>query len=444
MGAEQNIIVAFEFGSSAVCGIAGYKKSDGTLKILDIEIEKTAEGVRRGVIYNIDVTTTAITNIVSRMNQKLDMRVKRAYVGLGGQSLHTVGNTITRNLETTVKITTELMDNLNDNNLATEYADSKIYDVIPQEFLVGHHSVTNAVGIQTDKIEAHYVNVVARDILDENIKQCMQKAGLEIVDTFISPIALADSLLTDNEKRSGCALIDFGAGTTTVSLYANNILRHMTVLPLGGNNITADIVNSKQVYTEEAEALKRKYGVAYIAAETDKPQQIPISNNRTVDENDLQNIIGARQEEIIVNMWEQIKDSSEKLVGGIVTTGGAAQIRDMTEAIKHFTGFDRVKAAKSLIISADVSPGTDTPQDTNIDTLIALLMHGTENCASENPPVTTSSTEDEPEEKPISNVETPEVPEEEQPKKPTFAKQIRKAGLWLRNMLNEQSEEEED
>lgn len=383
MGAEKEIIVALEFGTSAIRGIAGKRKPDGTIQILDIEQERCTDAIQRGVIYNIDKTTQAINTIMKRLNERLNVRVRRAYVGVGGQSLHTAGNFISRGLETKVKITPELIDNLMDNNRTTQYTDSKILDVVPQEYVVGNRTITDPIGIQTDQLEARFLNVVAKNILIENIQKCMHLAGIEIADLSISPLALADVLLSDSEKRSGCAMVDFGAGTTTVAVYSGNLLRHLVVIPLGGGNITADIATANQMEHEEAETLKRKYGIAYVAAESDNPQMLSISNDRTLSENDLQNIIGARQEEIIANVWNQIEQMKGKLLSGIIITGGAAQLKDMPEAIKHFTQFDKVKVAKSLITSADVGTGVTTPQGNSIDTLIALLMHGDTNCVSE-------------------------------------------------------------
>lgn len=383
MGAEKEIIVALEFGTSAIQGIAGRRKADGTVQILGIEQEHIIDAIQHGVIYNIDKTTQAIHNIIDRLNERLNIHIGRAYVGVGGQSLHTAGNVISRELETTVKVTPELIDNLKDNNRATLYPNSQILDVVPQEYIIGNRSITDPIGIQTDHIEAHFQNVVAKNILLENIHKCMKLAGIEIVDIFIAPLALADVMLTDNEKRSGCALVDFGAGTTTVTIYRGNLLRHLAVIPLGGQNINSDIIAVQQLDTDEAETLKRKYGVAYVSAESDKPQQLAISNDRTLSENDLLNIIGARQEEIILNAWNQIKQMSDKLLAGIIITGGAAQIKDMPEAIKHFTEFPKVKSAKSLITTADVNPEVITPQGNSIDTLIALLMHGNTDCQIE-------------------------------------------------------------
>lgn len=381
MGAEKEIIVALEFGTSSIRGIAGKKKPDGTIQILDIEQERTTDAIQRGVIYNIDKTTQAITNIVTRLGENLNIHIRRAYVGIGGQSLHSDGNFISRGLEMKVKITPELVDNLMDNNRATQYTDAQILDVVPQEYVVGNRTIADPVGIQSDQIEARFLNIVAKNTLVENIQKCMRMAGIEIADMFIAPMTLAEVLLSDSEKRSGCAMVDFGAGTTTVAVYNGNLLRHLVVIPLGGNNITNDIATAHQMEFEEAEGLKRKYGIAYVAAESDTPQQLSISNERTLSENELQNIIGARQEEIIANVWHQIENVSNTLLSGIIITGAAAQLRDMPEAIKHFTKFQRVKVAKSLITTVDVGAGVTAPQGNSCDTLIALLMHGDTNCA---------------------------------------------------------------
>ena len=425
MGADKEIIVVLEFGTSAIRGIAGRRKADGTVQILGFEQECITDAIQRGIIYNIDKTTQAISNIADRLNKRLNVCIRQAYVGIGGQSLHSVENIISRELEAKVKITQELIDNLKDNNRTTQYPDSRILDVIPQEYTIGNRSITDPIGVQTDQIEARFLNVIARNALWDNIHKCMKQANIDIVDILIAPLELADAMLTDSEKRSGCALVDFGAGTTTVTIYHGNLLRHLAVIPLGGQNINNDIISIHQLEPDEAETLKRKYGVAYVSTESDKPQQLAISNDRKLSENELLNIIGARQEEIILNVWNQIKLMSDKLLAGIILTGGAAQLKDMSSAVIHFTEFQKVKSAKSLVTVAEVSAGVTTPQGNSIDTLIAMLMHGDTNCteeaddaseATENTTPTKpedTKTEDEPSTTPSDN----DTEGDEQPKK---------------------------
>ncbi len=464
MGASENIIVALEFGSSAILGIAGYRKPDGTLKILGIEQERTTESIKKGVIYNIDTTTAAIRSIVARLSQRLGKQIKRAYVGLQGQSLHTERNNFTRVFQTKVKITNEVMDNLMDNNLSTTYPNAEILDVVPQEYTVGHHTVANPVGIQGEQIEAKYLNIVARRTLVENLKQCMAKAGIEIADMFIAPLALAECIVSESDRRSGCALVDFGAETTTVSVYDNTTLRHLVVIPIGGENITKDLMDCRQMQADESETIKRKHGVAYVAQETEHPLDIPISSNRTLNENELQNIIGARVEEIVANVWAQLKPMTESLLAGIIITGGAAQMKDMTEAIKHYTGQERVKAAKNLITTADVAPGVVTPQGTNLDTLLSLLLTGEANCTDDLEPeevsaethaeISIDEVEDKLIEQPVSAEAPEEVPQDPEPaeqkpeekkekKAKNYGQKFKNFGSWLTKMVSEDEDDED-
>ena len=431
MEAKNDIIVALEFGTSSIRGIAGRKRQDGSVQILGLEKEDAIDSIQKGVIYNIDRTTSAIHNIVGRLSDKLGVRITRAYVGLAGQSLHTEPNTNKRNMETTVKVTPELIDNMLDINRQTQYAGADILDVVVQEYLVGQKPATDPVGIQCDNIEARFLNVVAKTSLRENIEKCMRNANVAIADFIISPLALADALLTPPEKRSGCALVDFGAGTTTISYYKENILRKLVVLPLGGDTITGDIMNVLQVDQEEAERLKRKYGLAYSPTMVEQPKQIAISNDRVADENLLLGIIANRQEEIVLNVGNQLKDFVPNMLSGIVITGAAAQMGDMVTAINQLTKITRVKNARSLIVSAEVADGVSAPQGTSSDTLIALLMKAEVGC-TEVIKAVEEKTDDEEEKKTDDEQKEAEKREEEKAKEIRKTKKEKKIGFWGR------------
>ena len=143
-----------------------------------------------------------------------------------------------------------------DSNREVPIIDQEILEVAPQEYKVGINLLADPVGVPSDHIEGRFLNIIARNSVKQNIDKCFKQAGIEIADYIISPLALANAVLTNSEKRSGCMFIDFGADTTTVSVYKNNILRHLAVIPLGGSNITKDIC-SQQIEEEDAEELKR-------------------------------------------------------------------------------------------------------------------------------------------------------------------------------------------
>ena len=283
MGVEKNI-VAIELGSSSVRAIIGQKKPDGSLQVIGFEKENAPDSIHKGVVYNIDKTVQAIVSIKKRLEERGHFIIDRVCVGVSGQSLRTVANSVHRQFDIKVTISDEIVDNLLDENRAQVYPAVEILDVVPQEYRVGSSLTHEPVGIMADRIEGYYKNIVARKSLRESIGRCLQGAKLEVADYFIAPLLLSNYILTDTEKRSGCALVDFGAETTTVAVYEKNILRHLAVIPLGGSNLTADIATSLHIEYEEAEKLKLTYGSAYTEEEQiDASRVVNISNDRTIE-----------------------------------------------------------------------------------------------------------------------------------------------------------------
>lgn len=386
MGAEKDIIVAVELGSAAIRAIAGKREPDGTMQVLAIAQEEATNSIRKGVIDNIDKTTQAISHVVSQLNEKLGIFTTRIYVGLSGQSLHTKLNVVPYQMTEKTQISNKLVDQLKEINNGVVYPDSSILDVVPQEYHIGTRKVADPVGMMSEQLEAHFMNVIARSGLSENIERCVRAAGLELAELLISPLCLADCLLTSNEKRSGCALVDLGADTTTISVYTNNILRHLVVIPLGGSNVTADIT-SKGVETEEAERLKLKYATAWHENTDDKKNKnVQLSYGRSIFEDELQEIIEARYKEIILNSGKQIKEYSDKLLSGIMITGGASRVKGLAEAFTNITHFDKqVRIAKGLPLNIVLAPGLQIAETDNLNTLFALMLKGDQPCVSEAP-----------------------------------------------------------
>ena len=411
MGAEKDIIIAVELASTAIRAIAGKREPDGSMQVLAFAQEESSNTIRKGVIDNIDKTTQALTRVISKLNDKLGVRVKSIYIGLGGQSLRSVHNRVLLQFDGLELLTPKTIDKMRDTNIGVVYPNAEIKEVVPQEFTIGNRSVVEPVGMQADALEANFINIIARPILEENIRKCVAAAGLEVQEVFISPLCLANTLLTANEKRSGCALVDMGADTTTVSVYVNNILRHLCVIPLGGSNVTSDITSLK-VEAEEAEELKKKYGTAYRSDNEDKTgQKINLSFDRTEDEEKLQEIVEARYEEIIANVCHRISAFKDKMLSGIVVTGGASRIPDLPRAFSRQTGGDlNIRIAKGLPENVTVSYGVQVGEPDRLYTLYALLLAGKENCVGE-------ATED-----PVQKTfdfEKKEEPEEVEPETPT-------------------------
>jgi len=462
MGAEKDIIVAVELGSTAIRAIAGKREPDGTMRILAISQEESMDSIRKGLVDNIDKTTQAISHVVKQINDELGIYTTQVFVGLSGQSLRTLENKVPYQFAEKTIIGNDLIDQIKEINNDVVYPQTKIHDVIPQEYRIGNRYVQDPVGMQCEHIEARFINVVARTGISDNIERCIKNAGLEMADLFISPICLADCLLSANEKRSGCALVDMGADTTTISVYYSNILRHLVVIPLGGNNVTTDIT-TKSIEQGEAEQLKLKYGTAWHENEEEPSKnKIQISFGRTITEDELTNITEARYEEIIVNIGAHIKPYNDKLLSGILLTGGASKAKNLEKAISEYTQIDKpIRFTKGLPLNISLAPNIHIPESNNMYTLMALLLKGDQNCVGEAPSIPHNFYAEEEKEEPVNEIavtsaepivmegkdvtptEEPSVPDA--PKKEGGVKnKIRKLFGAINNMLSEPEDDEEE
>ena len=424
MGAEKDIIIAVELASTAIRAIAGKREPDGSMQVLAFAQEESPNTIRKGIIDNIDKTTQALSRVIAKLSDKLGVKINSIYVGLGGQSLRSVHNRVLLQFDGLELLSHKTIDKMCDTNSGVVYPNAEIKEVVPQEFTIGSRSVVDPVGMQAEMIEANFINIIARNTLEENIRKCINAAGLEVQEILISPLCQANTLLTPNEKRSGCALVDMGADTTTVSVYVNNILRHLCVIPIGGSNVTSDITSLK-VEAEEAEELKKKYGTAFRPDNEDKTgQKISLSFDRTEDEEKLQEIVEARYEEIVANVWHHISPYKDKMLSGIVLTGGAARIPDLPQAFARQTGGElNLRIAKGLPENVTISFGVQVGEPDRLYTLYALLLEGKENCVGEESKAPAQDTfdfepkEEEPEVKAEQETQESQETQEKQEKK---------------------------
>ena len=451
MGAEKDIIIAVELASTAIRAIAGKREPDGSMQVLAFAQEESSNTIRKGVIDNIDKTTQALTRVVGKLSDKLGVRVKSIYIGLGGQSLRSVHNRVLLQFDGLELLSHKTIDKMRDTNSGVVYPNAEIKEVVPQEFTIGSRSVVDPVGMQAEMLEANFINIVARPTLEENIRKCVNSAGLEVQEVLISPLCEANALLSANEKRSGCALVDMGADTTTVSVYFNNILRHLCVIPLGGSNVTSDITSLK-VEAEEAEELKKKYGTAYRSDNEDKTgQKINLSFDRTEDEEKLQEIVEARYEEILANVSNRLSAYKDKMLSGIIVTGGAARVPDLPIAFaRQMLGDLNIRVAKGLPDNVTISYGVQVGDPDRLYTLYGLLLAGKENCVcelSDTPAQTTFDFDSDKKPEPSVEPENPEGQGSQGPQdKDTTKKQSAFGRIWrtFEKMLSDEVENEDE
>ncbi len=382
MATEDNFIVAIELGSSKVTGVAGRKQPDGAIQVLAFAQEPSTTFIRKGRINNVSKMTQCIISMREMLEQKMQKSISRVYVGIGGMGMHTVANTVARHFDSKVEITQEMVDAISDENRTSASADRDILESVPQEYHLGAQTTIDPVGILADSIEGHYLNIVANSSVREEIRNCFRTAGVTIADLPITVQALADSMLTEPEKRSGCVFVDMGAETTSVAVYKNNLLRHLAVIPLGGANINRDIM-SLQIEDDEAEELKLKYGSAVQESDTDAHKPIALRDGRTIAYDEFMGLVEARVEEIVLNVKNQISLSNydvSQLIGGLIVTGGAANIRNIDKAFTRDTKFEKIRFVRSIRIPLRTPDYPGLNNDGDCNAAIALIDKGEINC----------------------------------------------------------------
>ena len=386
---DKDFIVAIELASSKIKGVAGQKK-DGTMQILAYAEDDTAGCIKRGAVYNIEKTYQSVNNIIHKLESVLNTKISRAYVGIGGQSMRSYKSIIKRNLLTQSFISNELIDAISQESQEIPYSDYEVMDNYPQEFIIDSNSISDTpVGVMGTNVEGEFLNIIAKTKLRTNVETVFANANMEIAEQLIAPLQLANNVLTDAEKRSGCALVDLGADTPTLVVYKNNIVRYLVTIPLGSNNINKDLA-TLPIDEAETEEVKLKYGDACQDTERVEDAEIQTyttSDGRTFDVTLIKNVIEARMGEIIANVNNQIinSDYSGKLLAGLVITGGGSNMKNIVDAFTKSTKIDKVRIAnkvnQSIIKTEDAgSIVLDKAENTSI---LSLLLGGTEPCGGE-------------------------------------------------------------
>jgi cell division protein FtsA len=223
----------------------------------------------------------------------------------------------------------------------------EIIHVLPQEYIIDNEQgIKDPIGMSGVRLEANFHIITGRIAAAKNIQKCVNKAGLEVSETILEPLASSSAVLSDEEKEAGVVLVDIGGGTTDVAIFHEGIIRHTAVIPFGGNVITEDIKEGCTIMKRQAELLKVKFGSA-LASESQENEIVCIPGLRGRDPKEisirnLSSIIQARMEEIIEHVYYEIKNSGyeKRLIGGIVVTGGGAELKNLTQLFEYITGMD--------------------------------------------------------------------------------------------------------
>jgi len=340
------IVVALDIGTTKVCAVAGRRSEHGKIEVLGTgKVESV--GVLRGVVSNIEKTVKAISSAIEIVKQAVKEDFSHVHVGIAGQHIKSLQHRgiLTRESNHTEISERDIQRLINDMHKLVLPPGDKILHVIPQEYTVDNEQgITDPIGMSGIRLEANFHIITGQITASNNLYRCVERAGFKVASMTLEPIASATSVLSEEEKEAGVALVDIGGGTTDITIFQEGIIRHTAVIPLGGNVITKDIKEGCRVMEHQAEKLKVKFGSA-LAEEVYDNRIITIPGLRgrdpkEISEKNLARVIQARVEEVLDYVFWEIQRSGfeRKLIAGIVLTGGGALLKHVNEMVEYHMG----------------------------------------------------------------------------------------------------------
>lgn len=373
---QSGFIAAIDLGTFKITGIVGRKNENNVISILACETISSNKCIRRGLVYNIEETGAKIKKLINLLENKLNRKIAKVYVSVAGQSLHSVTHSINRQLSSSGIVTENVIDKMHKEAEKFLPDMSKRYAIADVEYIINDKLELQPVGVTTTQIEAIYQMIVGRPNLLTNIEKSVGKTDLEIAGYIIGPLASASISLNEDEKELGCAFIDFGAGTSSLSIYKNGKLKYMCVIPFGGASITQDICKLNFI-ENDAELYKVKFGKAYDAPDSGFFNSFV--SKPDIDLPMLNHVIEMRLNEIVANIKHQIKLAGfeDQLGAGLIITGGASQLKNLDLFLKENLNMEVRKAsAKKTFINN--SP--DLANDPSLTQALGMLLSSWENC----------------------------------------------------------------
>lgn len=333
----KDMVFGLDIGTAKVMVVAAEVLPDGELRVAGLGVAP-GHGLKRGVVVNIDATVQSIQQALKEAEIMAACKIGSVYTGITGSHIRGINSTgmviVRDNREVTPLDVQRVVETAKAINIPN---DQRLLLVEPQEFVIDGHEVKEPIGMSGSRLEVRVHIVTGAQSAAENILKCVRRCGLEVERLALNPSASAAATVTDDEKSLGVAVVDIGAGTTDVQIYADGSVRHTAVIPIAGDLITSDIAMALRTPTRDAEEIKIEHGVAkQLLADPAQQLEVPGLGDRQprlLSRQALAGVIEPRVEEIFALVHQVIRDSGyeELLSSGIVLTGGSAVMPGMVE-----------------------------------------------------------------------------------------------------------------
>ena len=330
---ETQYIVALEISSSKIVGAIAERLSSSNILVKHIEEVKKQDCVRYGCVTNVETTKTVVQSIIRNLEAQVpNGTIKEVYVGFGGRSVHAETVNVERHLNSDTAITERIID-----DMLHEARNKKctpgfsVLDVAPGKYRVDKVEVLQPRGMFGSNVATQMHQVVARPALLTNLNRVLGDLGFTVKGYTVTHLGLGQHAVKSDERSLGCMLVDMGAETTTVSIYRDGILKYLNTLPLGGRNITRDIM-ALNVLEEKAESVKK----SIMNPLNHSAENVTIEG---MSSSSARNYIIARTGEILANINMQLTYANFKPedLHNIVLVGGASLLPGLADKLSELT-----------------------------------------------------------------------------------------------------------
>ena len=332
----KDLVIGLDIGTAKVMVVVAEVLPNGELKLAGLGVAPST-GLKRGVVVNIDATVQSIQQALKEAELMADCKIARVYTGITGshiRGMNSSGMVAIKDREVSAADVARVVETARAINISN---DQRILLVEPQEFIIDNQDVREPIGMSGIRLEAKVHIVTGAQSAAENIIKCVRRCGLEVEQLMLNPLASSLSVLTEDERELGVALVDIGAGTTDIAVFTNGAIRHTAVIPIAGDLITSDIAMALRTPTKDAEEIKVESGYAkQLLADPDSQVEVPGLGDRgprMLSRQALAGVIEPRVEEIFQLVHGVLRDSGyeEMLSSGIVLTGGSCVMPGMVE-----------------------------------------------------------------------------------------------------------------
>lgn len=332
----KDLVIGLDIGTAKVMVVVAEVLPNGELKLAGLGVAPS-NGLKRGVVVNIDATVQSIQQALKEAELMADCKITRVYTGITGshiRGMNSSGMVAIKDREVSAADVARVVETARAINISN---DQRILLVEPQEFIIDNQDVREPIGMSGIRLEAKVHIVTGAQSAAENIIKCVRRCGLEVEQLMLNPLASSLSVLTEDERELGVALVDIGAGTTDIAVFTNGAIRHTAVIPIAGDLITSDIAMALRTPTKDAEEIKVESGYAkQLLADPESQVEVPGLGDRgprMLSRQALAGVIEPRVEEIFQLVHGVLRDSGyeEMLSSGIVLTGGSCVMPGMVE-----------------------------------------------------------------------------------------------------------------